>query len=347
MTAPSHRRACATAVAAVALLVSGCGGASAHTAGSTPTRTGAQPVSQSAAADEPVVAVIRRSGALELYGIRDGQVAHRLRVLRGPAGTTATAVTLSGGAQPTVCVLWHSTASPLECYGWGSDAGTVVAGADTLGYPDIALSASGRSLAWTGDAQPNGPELVYARLNGTAAGPPTRLAALSPGQEPDEAALMVSNIAWDGDDALLVSSAYDDDVNGAVSRVSLAAPPKGWSNAREWIAGDQAWPVLYGGSSAAVGGRFLATQLGFDTDGRDVTRAVELEVATGHLLDVVSTPATGRRISSVSGGAKGVLYRTEDHDGRDLRTYWRPPGQAHGRLLVGLPADAVDVVAQP
>ncbi|HUR51774.1 MAG TPA: hypothetical protein VMZ11_06600 [Mycobacteriales bacterium] len=256
-------------------------------------------------------------------------------------------MTLSGGPRPTVCVLWRDKeAGPLECYQWGSDSGTVVAGTDKLGYADIALSYSGRSLAWTGDNEAGDPKLVYARLSGSVAGPATQVSSLAPGQEPEEAALVVIALAWDGDDALLVSHAYDDDVNGSVARVTLSPPPKGWSNAGGFERTDEAWPVTYGSSSPTVGGRLLAKQLGWVTDGRETTRAVEIDVATGRVLSVVSVAAKDRRMNDVSGGTAGVLYRTEGRAG-DVRTYWRAPSQAHGVPLGGIPADATLVVAQP
>lgn len=332
----------------IALLLSGCAGSGGPVARHTPAKpAGPTGSPASAASSEPVVAVTRKSGALELYGVRDGRTAHLLRTLHGPEGMTASAATLSGGTQPTVCAQWRSTkAGPVECYSWGSDSGTVVPGTETLGYADIALSYTGRSLAWTGDREAGDPKLVYARLTGTVAGPATQVSSLAPGQAPEEAALVVIALAWDGDDALLVSHAYDDDVNGSVARVTLSPPPNGWSNAAGFEQNDQAWPVTYGSFSPTVAGRLLATQLGWVTDGRETMRAVEMDAATGRVLSVVSVAAKDRRMRDVNGGSTGVLYRTEGRDG-GIRTYWRAPGQAHGVPLAGIPADATTVVAQP
>ena len=61
----------------------------------------------SAASGEQVLAVITASGELELYGIGPrSPVAHRFRVLKGPAGAEATEETLSGGRDPRICATW-------------------------------------------------------------------------------------------------------------------------------------------------------------------------------------------------------------------------------------------------
>jgi hypothetical protein len=247
-----------------------------------------------------------------------------------------------------VCAVWsdHET-GVVECYAEGAERGSVVPADGASGQAPLALSYAGTSLAWTADGPTGVPDLVYARLTGSTAGTSTRVPAWAPGEEPDEAVLVVGDLAWEGENTLLVSHGYDDDVNGAIARVSLTAPPKGWTHAYMVDGGDQVWPVLYGLTSATDAGIGLALQLGFfGSNGAELTRAVEIDVATGQVASVVSLPAKNRRLSSVSGGADGVLYRTEGSDGR-LATYWRAPGQAHGRPLAGLPADVSDVVAQP
>lgn len=277
-----------------------------------------------------------------------GPRAHRLRTLQGPAGMTASSVTLSGGEHPTVCAVWSGEKQgALECYAAGADSGTVVPGESAPRYANVALSYAGTSLAWTAEGPAGVPDLVYARLKGSNAGRSTRLPALAPGDEPDEAALVVSDLAWEGDGTLLVSHAYDADVNGAVARVSITTPPNGWSNARTIEGENDGWYVLYGVRSATDAGKALALQMGFiGREGAQLTRAVEMNVASGRVDSVVSVPAKDRRISSVSGGVRGVLYRTEGSDGQ-VWTYWRAPGQAHGVPLAGIPSDSTDLVAQP
>lgn len=348
-------------VGAAALLLAGCTGHTTATApeppttplatGSptgSPTATPVPSVVPVAQTDGPVVAVRRASGAVELYVVQAGPRVRRLRTLVGPAGARASQVTLSGGPAPRACVVWDDGhKDELRCYDAGRTTGTVVPDPTGKGWASVSLSSSGSSLAWTAPGAKDQPDLVVATLDGARLGPVTRIPALDPGETPSEAPLQCCNLAWSGEDVLLVSYAYDDDVNGELARVPISGRRSGWTHATLLDGEDRTWPITFGGTSSTDRGRVLVAQEGFvDPDGTDVFRAVELDARTGAVLGVVADAAKGRSVTRVSGGARGVLYRTEGFNG-DARTYWRAPGQVKGALLQGLPKDVLDVVAQP
>lgn len=82
------------------------------------------------------------------------------------------------------------------------------------------------------------------------------------------------------------------------------------------------------------------------------SRAVRVGLPSGEILEVIATAATGRYLNRVSGGRRGVLYATEvdpvlvGGGNADVRVYLRLPGEKHGVVVTGLPADVNEVVAQ-
>jgi hypothetical protein len=287
-----------------------------------------------------VLAVVTDAGSLELYGIGPRPVARRIRTLEGPKGGRAFGVTLSGGASPRVCAIWEAQGrSTLRCYEHGSSVGQDVAPGSAPLRGAVGLSLSGRGLAWAAQEEGvEGPSLFVQREPGGAV---LRLPAYSKPDE-DEVALGVFDLTWDGEDTLLVSHAWDDDVNGSIAVVSLAERTA-WSERKNVDAGRD-WQVVLGAVSPAHDGRVLAVLRGF-TDTGEKVEAAELDLRANRIASVVSVPATGRWMEDVSGGPRGVVYRTSGDS--STRTYWRAPGQAHGSVVTGLPSDARLVVAQP
>jgi hypothetical protein len=67
-------------------------------------------------------------------------------------------------------------------------------------------------------------------------------------------------------------------------------------------------------------------------------RAVEIELPSGRVTQVVSEPAEGRDVVEVSGGPRAVVYVTESSTlPRDRRVYVRYPDQSRGTQVSGLP----------
>jgi hypothetical protein len=310
-----------------------------------PEATRPQPSSSftaSPAAGGQVLAVITSQGALTLYVVGPSPAARRLRVLPGPPGAKAQRVTLSGGAAPRVCATWGGERSTtLRCYDRGSTRWQDVPTGDGELSGAVGLSVSGRALAWAVDDPRDASKILAVQR--TPGGAVSRIPAY-PEPDPEEAALGVGDIAWSGDDTVLVQHGWDSDVNGSIAQVDLDAPPRGWTNA-PGVARSQEWAVITGAPSSTQGGTVLATLEGWTDDG-EKWQAVELRLGTrGGIASVVSVAAKGRRMRDVSGGPLGVVYRTESDT--DVRTYWRAPGQSRGARVTGLPADAVAVVAQP
>jgi hypothetical protein len=306
-----------------------------------------QAVSSTPASNGPVVAVIRGSGTLELYRIAtNGQSARQLRTLAGPVGGQAVAVTVSSGLAPAICALWevNATAS-LWCYETQDSDGHRIETGDGRLLGAVGLSSDGRKLAWSSSSNSTAPDLWYGHLEGGGVSSVTRLPALGLGEDPSDAVLIVGKVTWAGQDTLLVSSAYDDDPNGSLTQVPLkGAAHAGWTHGKV-IQPDAHRPIVGGAASATDTSNALAIMSGVGQGYTNDSRAVEINLSTGRIASVISTPAKGRNISSVSGGALGLLYTTVGAGG-DLRIYWRKLGSAHGTTLSGLPGDLRTVVAQ-
>jgi hypothetical protein len=209
----------------------------------------------------------------------------------------------------------------------------------------VGISADGTELAWSTYRASGPPDIAYGSLDNDVIGPVTRVPAMPPGQTWEDNVLGIGDLTWAADDALIVSSSVDDDVNGSVALVPLkGAARRGWTNG-DGIQPDAQRPVMEGAVSATVASRVLITMSGANPTVAGDSVAAEVDVRTGKVTSVIATAAVGRGLFSISGGARGVLYRTS-HWGEHLRTYWRQPGAAHGVLLSGLPVDAHTVVAQ-
>ncbi len=306
------------------------------TPGASATAT-ATPVSR---ATGRLVAVVRPL-ELELHRVT-GLSARHERELAGPDGARVLSVSVGAGADPAVCAVWAGPrANAVRCYDGGTE--TV---ATTGGKPlAVAVSPDGRRLAWAADDGDGYPDVYYGTRSGSTVPDAVRVPALTPTEEEaDDASIQVAALAWAGDGALLVSWSYDSDVNGTVTRLDLAKPGRGWTYGAA-LGRERRRPIVTGALSPADGTSVLAVQAGVGEEFENGSRAVRLDLASGRVLEVVSTPLKGRNMHSVSGGAGGVLYQTVGFDG-DLKTYWRAPGERRGSPVSGLPNDMLGAVAQ-
>ena len=324
------------------LLVAACTGGPAG-----PPRAQDTPPSTQAATAGPVVAVVRRSGGLELFRVAAGRYElQRFATVPGPAGAKAVDVSVSAGARPTVCAVWErGDESTLTCHAGGSGPGRFVTTAPADRMSAIAVSHGGGSVAWLVRNVPGDPDLYHVRPAGGRAGAATHIPAFGASGRPDgdEAALQVNGLAWSGEDTLVVSHAYDADVNGSLAVVPVGGAPRGWAGGPN--VPSAADSILGRAISSSAGIDLLAVQQGPGAAGDAPPRAVRLDIRSGKVLAVVAGALPGRSLESVSGGPGGVLYRTDGDSGP--RTFWRWPGDDKGRPLEGLPADSATVVAQP
>lgn len=319
--------------------------------GATP-RPSPSPAPTPVALTGPVVAVVD-GRALDLYTVdAAGPRATLLRTLQGPTDSRPVSVSVSGGEAPTVCAVWELPSHrQIHCYDAATGAGREVPQQGSEPPDVVAVSHDGSLVAWStllrelpGDES----TLYWSPVAGGALEQiPSRRERLHGlntccGSQ-------VEALAWRGDNRLVVSEGRESDDGTALRVVPVRAP--GWADAPGLRpAGVQRGLVVYGGvTSPAKGDLMLGVLRPNDVccEGGPVGRAVEFDVTTGRVAQVVSVPATGREIWSVSGGERGVLYATLGDDG--VRRYWRRPGERHGRPLAGLPADDdgdVVVVAQ-
>lgn len=338
-----HTRTSVLLTLAVLCLASACDAASRAAPRSGTSSTGAGSSVQAGLRDgERALAVVARDRTLSLYGVTATATARRIVGLPGPEGGQVADVTLSRGDRPRICATWWvKDAASLRCYEPGNlmPKDIPTAGDDLAGA--VGLSTSGEQLAWAvRDPRDGSCQLVVERAPGQ---PRVRLSAYAK-PDPDENVLVVGAVAWAGERVLLVSHAWDDDVNGSVAKVDLDHPPRGWTDA-PLVPTTQAFPVISGAGSSTTGSSMLAVLEGFVDNGSEVFRAVETDVSAQGTTRVIAVAAKGRRVASVSGGPGGVLYATEGDT--DTRFYWRAPGRPHGTLIEGLPTSTFAAFAQP
>ncbi len=313
-----------------------------------------------------VVAVTRKSGALELHRIGNDRRAHRFAMLEPPrGGTYPRSVSLTAGPAPDACVVWGADPltgddeAPLTvlCYPHGTTAGVPLGGA-TGRVLTVALRADGGAVAWVfSHGKPTyQTDVVVADLrDGSAVN--QRRAVYDPQCPPSDGEKCLGfsdphTIAWAGDGALALSVASESDEASDLRRLPLTSAAMG----RGWPDGAALVPVpeqdagyrFFDDVVSADGRSALAIERdGGTEEARKPQRAVRVELATGRVLGLVSTPLPGREVQSVSGGNLGVVYVTRTSSGESRRVYLRLPGETRGTIVTGLPSDVVAVVAQP
>ena len=323
-----------------------------------------------------VLATTSATGALELFSVRPGQRdVQRVRRLDAPSpAARVISASLSAGSNPTVCAVWRLDPKPeptttdisssLTCYAPGSPTGVKVdvARAEPV---NVAVRADGRAVAWSTFADEANGRIDVASLDGVRINEvrsfladPTRPEGSG---EASFTGRSVGYLAWLGDDELGVSQGNQSDDDSGLTRFDVApGSSTGWARAphiRVARSVDSIFDVVV---SPPVDGAVLAVDRPYwlleedELAKRPAPRAVRVDLRTGQVRDVVAFPAAGREVTSVSGGARGVLYVTQERDSRrdDLRDRQvvvsvRYPDEARGQPLTGLPSDVLAAVLQP
>lgn len=309
------------------------------------------------------VGVIRKSGALAVYRIGRDRRARPVADFAAPhPGEHALSVSLTSGPRPRACATWvhyDETELPvapasLVCYQPDSSPQpSTIAG--VTGVPGaVALSADGRDIAWI-DFRPSNYEtdVVFGHLSGDRV---TAIRRVLPGHGMQCSPCLegVAEVAWAGNGALMLSREGQDDEGAGLGRLPLDDRHirRGWLDGARTMSPsrtDQAYR-FFDDVVSADGHAALAVERPSENGPppRGVRgRAVRVDLATGRRVDIIGTALPGRDVTAVSGGPAGVIYRTESGSQNDPRYYLLLPGDTVGRPILGLPADAVDVVAQP
>lgn len=340
-----------------------------------PTASAAGPAVTTAPARRPgaatsagvVLAVARASGPLTLYRLAPGsRTATRLRELEGPSAETAIDISLSAGAEPTVCATWTpglgasrdglDFVSKLLCYAPGRRFGTevTVEGDDPV---NVAVRPDGRAVAWSTYAPEENGRIDVGRLDGAAVSE-VRGFLYDPSRPEGPSSFTgasVASLGWLDDDELAIGQSNQSDDGSGLRRFSVAAGQKGgWGDADvvEPLEAEQArgYAVYDSVVGPAEDGSVLAVQRGYglaQDDDPPAGRAVRMELATGKVLEVVAFPREGRHVAAVSGSRRAALYVTRADDGTDTVVSVRHRGESRGAPVRGLPSDVDLAVAQP
>ena len=310
-----------------------------------------------------VVAVETQSDVL-LYRVDADRHATRVGQLQRPRGTSPLAVTLSRGVAPDACVVWGSPGPEdnggvfpraVRCYPWGDLVGRTVPVHGRPGYK-VALRADGGALAWTSSPSADSSEsdlmddqaLVVADYRrGAVTNVRERLVYTGGDAATVDVgcASFVYGVAWAGDRLLLECSGENDYPGGLVLQgQDLLGAPRAvddednppYNYDTEVVTADR-------GSYLAVEGEYCEIECD-DHQPPEARRAVRVDLGSGR-REVIATPAMNRDLLSVSGGDRGIVYVTEGSGPN--RCYLRLPGEKHGVLITGLPADVIRVFAPP
>lgn len=324
------------------------------------------PSSSSAATGQPaegdlVLAVASAGDGLVLHRLEAGsRAAAPFRTLDGPAGATVTAVALSAGPSPTVCVIWGEAVDPaagelrseLHCYEPNATRGRRVS-QDQPG-PDVAVRANGEAVAWTEGSLDQ--SLVVADLDGDRAQERLR-ERYAPNAPPDVGLPQgLQDLSWLDEDTLAVTDVADSDEGRGLCLVDLADPRSGEeSGFGRCLApgpGEQEGGFERFEQAAPVGPGEVVTverpSLCCDDAPKPGARAVRIRVTDGEVLEVVAFPREGRDVLDVSGGPRAVVYVTGGaFPDRRLVFSVRWAGEQRGAPITDLPADATIVVTQP
>lgn len=350
----------------LALVLAGCtSGTAKPTASSSPTR------SASAVADQTLVVAVRREGhpGIWVYAVDRARRAHPLRHVTPPdsQGTTWSWAVAPGG-DPDVCVAWRKPAGEdgesepdrLTCYGEGQyELGA-------RGVKDVFFTHDGRALVFT--TWERGPsserqEIVLAPYQRAATGSGRRFLTYYSTFEPDD-----SDVEWDwgekgcvdavenavpmGGDQVLAQCQGANDDPGTLAVLSMtdhdairdvAEPGHQGADGYSYFT-EPTWAD--GKVFLALEGQYCEIECA-DKQPPVPRRAVLVDLRTGRVVEVVATPAKGRSLEAVTGGAHGIVYVTYGSGRGSRRVYVRWPGEKHGVQVSGLPSDLDRVIAQP
>lgn len=307
--------------------------------------TAATPAPSTASPSDVVLAVAGETD-VTLYRLRGGGVrAERVRGLAPPTGASGVFdVSLSAGPTPVTCAVWRLGADveafELRCYDWGDSTGRPVRGADR-NTTALAVRADGRALAWA-DGSLNSTLRVGRLVDGQVTdvksyvGDPGK----PPGNDPNRSfsGRGPAGLAWAGPDALAISVGGESDEGSGLRRFVPGVTQGGWLYRDDVPA--PALDRVYDGVSSATSTTAWALERAqgvVDSDEVAPTRAVEVALPSGRVTRVISEPAEGRHVVSVSGGVRALVYVTQPRDAEtDPRVYVRYPGEPRGTRVSGL-----------
>jgi len=324
-------------------------------AGCTAGTTGAAPA-PSAGASTPaaralLVAATRETrDGIWLYRIGPDRVARHVATVPPPEPSSrASAITMSAGTTPSMCVIWSADGPgddrlgvhAASCYDRLEDglepSGTPVPVAGQV--DEIALDAEGTRLFWStksedGDATGG---VVADYDDGRTSG----------GRALDmDCSRYLLSVVWAGRDRLVLHcTSGDNDDPGFLMTHELGAGS--WAPRPGHQVGEAETFVHPGfADETSVGAFERRCASGCDTAMPRMlsARAVRVDLRTGRVVEVVATPAEGRHLHTLTGGAHGVVYVTEGRT--DTRVYLRWPGERRGTRVAGLPADLATLTAQ-
>jgi hypothetical protein len=340
------------------LVLSACSGGEAPVTEPAPTSPSAVPAQQPAEGD--LVLAVAGPDGLVLHRLEQGsRTAEPFRELSGPDGAVVSAVSLSSGQSPTVCVLWGEVVGPAEgepqselhCYAPGATSGRLVS-AQQPG-PDVAVRADGRAVAWTEGSLDQ--SLVVADLDGDRAQERLR-ERYAPDVPPDVGLPQgLHDLSWVDEQTLAVTDVADSDEGRGLCLVDLADPRQQESGFGRCLApgpGEQeAGFALFEQAVPVAPGEVVTVERPrrcCDDAPEPGARAVRIRLADGDVLEVVAFPREDRDVVDLSGGPSALVYVTgEAFPDRRLAFSVRWSGEERGAPLTGLPSDTTTVVAQP
>ncbi len=306
-----------------------------------------------ASADQPdlLVAVVRRSGGVELFRVdRSTRVAVLERVLAPPAAAAkARDVTLSDGQ---ACASWQTSPGDpsgtqprfsLLCYPAGTSTGRVV---DGVTQPTvIALSDDGTRLAWA-QYDPDGNQVLEtAGFTGGAVRDRRRFLARADRPETGPGAFDgwgIDALAWTDATTIAVSTLVESDDGPNLLLVDVASPrTRGWLDDGRPVRTPVKRYLTFDAVVSVAGGTALAVHRGsYLDDEPPPSQAVRLDLRTGRIREVLATAADRRDVIAVSGSPSASLYATkEQREDGVVRAYLRTSSESRGVPITGLPTD--------
>ena len=314
------------------------------------------------------IAVGGPPGQLRLYRLLGGaRTAARERDLEAPLPTAVVAdVSVSSGIAPITCATWvlnperrekgDDYDSRLLCYPAGSSSGIVMAAAGANAV-NVSVRADGKALAWSNHAPEANGTVSTATFAGEQLADVRRYLAdpkkpAGSGTDQSFTGAGVDAISWSGTAALTISIGVQSDDGSRLVRMPLTpdSAKRGWlamSAVQVPQADRQKGYFTY--DSVTSANRLTAYAVeraqGLGEGPQPPDRAVQVDLATGRILDVIATAAEGRYMASVTGSTT-VLYAT-GAEKQDLTVYVRYPGERAGSPVAGLPPGVRVVYAAP
>jgi hypothetical protein len=291
-----------------------------------------------------VAVLLREDQRVLLYRVDERRHASLLRAVEPPRDLmTLDKVVISAGSNPRLCSVWRdddpksdADGEELFCEGIGSVDRV------EFGSISVALSPAGDEVFWSVEPEEGTSTYTLAHLTRDAVVRKRSLAVDCP--------RYLVGAGWgDASHVVLHCSTGDSDDPGRLAWQQLDGTSAPAADIPVVPTTPRGYDLLLDPGGYVDGG-VLAIQRVDCLDGCPVDlprRAVRVDPLSGKVLEVVASPAKGRQVGTVTGGAHGVAYSTYADEADDLRVYVRWPGERHGSPITGLPPDASEVVAQP